>query len=635
MKRILENVLRDSINGKFDKLTEEEIVSYAREDSNAFISTLFFVTRELLSKYSKKEEWYHFEYVLDYVQMLRENEIELDEDHLSQEISSLDNYIDKLKGFKIQNKKRLIDPVNDFQMQLLELRDNNLDPKVMEYEFIDYLIKEPRNIEYIEYIFEKMPEIIKSKDKEGISLYRNIIRKYMQSMESGEQEKLLYYKRLIQLLLSKKEYKISNYEKKNAITDIQDELNKITNKRKCKEKIEQLKELKDFIASYSQNQVTLDSIAAKYGIQLDFPQEVLDEVKELKPITEEQRQDRRVIEDFIITIDGENTSEIDDALSCKRLSNGNYLLGVHIASILGYFNYDSATVQNAFQRGHSIYFRKVMKDNNMSPIFPNEFSSGIGSLEEGKEKLARTYLFEVTPQGEIIHEEFIKSIIKSNKRATYEEINEILETETGATPLKETVILLKEVAEILKQKYKGSELYELMKENKSDTTDLIVKRVASEEIVYECMQLTGNRVAEFFAKNNYPCLYRIHHVDEKLNDKIKTLIDGLVQAYGKQETKKLYSLMEGIYPRSEYGSSGSHMGLGLDHYCHCTSGLRRSADILVEHALEVCYDKDPTPEELIALENEIMKKKRLINQKDDSINWFVEEAHKSYKKMKK
>ena len=364
MKRILENVLRDSINGKFDKLTEEEIVSYAREDSNAFISTLFFVTRELLSKYSKKEEWYHFEYVLDYVQMLRENEIELDEDHLSQEISSLDNYIDKLKGFKIQNKKRLIDPVNDFQIQLLELRDNNLDPKVMEYEFIDYLIKEPRNIEYIEYIFEKMPEIIKSKDKEGISLYRNIIRKYMQSMESGEQEKLLYYKRLIQLLLSKKEYKISNYEKKNAITDIQDELNKITNKRKCKEKIEQLKELKDFIASYSQNQVTLDSIAAKYGIQLDFPQEVLDEVKELKPITEEQRQDRRVIEDFIITIDGENTSEIDDALSCKRLSNGNYLLGVHIASILGYFNYESATVQNAFQRGHSIYFRKVMKDNN-------------------------------------------------------------------------------------------------------------------------------------------------------------------------------------------------------------------------------------------------------------------------------
>lgn len=635
MKRILENVLRDSINGKFDKLTEEEIVSYAKEDSNAFISVLFFVTRELLSKYAKREVWYNFDYVIDYVQTVRNNDLDLDEAQLGQQISTLDNYIEKLKGFKIQNKKRLIDPINSFQLQLLELRDNNLDPKVMEYEFIDYLIKEPRNIEYIEYIFEKMPEIIRSKDKEGISLYRNIVRKYMQSMEAEEQEKLLYYKRLIQIILSKKDYKLSNYEKKNALADIQTELGKITKKRKNKEKIEQLKELKEFITSYSQNQVTIDSIASKYGIQLDFPQEVIDEVHALQPISDEQRKDRRVIEDFIITIDGENTSEIDDALSCKRLSNGNYLLGVHIASILGYFNYESETVQNAFERGHSIYFRKVIKDNNMSPIFPNEFSSGIGSLEEGKEKLARTYLFEVSPKGEIVHEEFIKSIIRSNKRATYEEINEILETNTGATPLKETVVLLKEVAEILKQKYKGNELYELMKENKSDTTDLIVKRVASEEIVYECMQLTGNRVAEFFARNNYPCLYRIHHVDEKLNDKIKALIDNLVSAYGKQETKKLYSLMEGIYPRSEYGDSGSHMGLGLDHYCHCTSGLRRSADILVEHALEVCYDKDPTPEELIALENEIKNKKNIINQKDDSIDWFVEEVHKSYKKMRK
>ena len=634
MKRILENVLRDSINGKYDKLTEEEIVSYAKEDSNAFISVLFFVTRELLGKYAKKEDWYHFEYVIDYVQTLRNNDIEIDEEKLSQQISSLDNYIEKLKGFKIQNKKRLIDPVNEFQLQLVELRDNNVDPKVMEYEFIDYLIREPRNIDYIEYIFEKMPEIIKSKDKEGISLYRNIVRKYMQSMESEEQEKLLYYKRLIQLILSKKEYKISNYEKKNALLDIQTELGKITKKRKYKEKVEQLKELKEFISSYSQNQVTFDSIASKYGVQLDFPQEVIDEVNALQPVNRDNYPDRRVIEDFIITIDGESTSEIDDALSCKKLDNGNYLLGVHIASILGYLPYESETVQNAFERGHSIYYRKVIKDNNMSPIFPLAFSTGIGSLNEGEDKLARTYLFEISPKGQIIHEEFIKSIIRSNKRATYEEINEILERPTGATPLRETVVLLKEVAEILRQKYHGNELYELMKENKSDTTDLIVKRVASEEIVYECMQLTGNRVAEFFAKNNYPCLYRIHHIDEKLNDKIKSLIDNLVTAYGKQETKKLYSLMEGIYPRSEYGDSGSHMGLGLDHYCHCTSGLRRSADILVEHALEVCYDKDPTPEELIALKNEIKAKQKVINQKDDSINWFVEEVHKSYKKMK-
>ncbi|MBQ8131658.1 MAG: RNB domain-containing ribonuclease, partial [Bacilli bacterium] len=518
----------------------------------------------------------------------------------------------------------------------VELRENFVNPKVIEYEFIDYLIKEPREIDYIEYIFDKMPEIMKSKDQDGVSLYQNIIKKYVQSIKEEEEEKLLYYKRLIQIMLSNNQYKINNHEKKLALQYIQTEVGKIGSQKKYKKTIEKLKELREFITSYNQTQITLDSIASKYGIQLDFPSSVQEEVNKLKPIHSKDYPDRKIIEDYVLTIDGENASEIDDALSCKKLENGNYLLGVHIASILGYFPYDSEVVQNALERGHSIYFRKFIKDNNLSPIFPLEFSAGFGSLEEGKEKLTRSYLFEIDPKGDIVHEEFIKSIIKSNKKATYDEINDILEEDnTEATELTQTVTLLHEVAGLLKQRYQANELYELMKENKKDSSDLVLKRVASEEIVYECMQLTGNRVADYFASHGYPCLYRVHNIDEKLNNKIKSMIDNLVKVYGKEETKKLYSLMDGIYPKSEYDSSGSHMGLGLDHYCHCTSGLRRSADIVVEHALEDCYDKDPTPEELIKLEKEIEMKKNLINQKDDSIDWFVEEVHKSYKKIKK
>ena len=188
---------------------------------------------------------------------------------------------------------------------------------------------------------------------------------------------------------------------------------------------------------------------------------------------------------------------------------------------------------------------------------------------------------------------------------------------------------------ILDGKYKGNELYEKVKANTQDYSELRVKKVGSENIVYQAMLLTGNRVAEFFARNHYPCLYRVHEVNEDNQRKLQSMIDTLNETYGGEQFKNLYQLIEGIYPRGWYAMEGRHSGMDLDHYCHCTSVLRRAADIVVEHALEVCYDKDPTPEELIALENEIKAKQKVINQKDDSINWFVEEVHKSYKKMKK
>ena len=104
------------------------------------------------------------------------------------------------------------------------------------------------------------------------------------------------------------------------------------------------------------------------------------------------------------------------------------------------------------------------------------------------------------------------------------------------------------------------------------------------------MLLTGTRVANFFAENNYPCLYRVHEVNEGNIIKLQAMIDSLNRTYGEQY-EKLFGLWNGIYPKGWYDVKGSHYGMGLEHYCHCTSCLRRAADIVVEHALEVCYDK--------------------------------------------
>ena len=190
---------------------------------------------------------------------------------------------------------------------------------------------------------------------------------------------------------------------------------------------------------------------------------------------------------------------------------------------------------------------------------------------------------------------------------------------------------LLDVTEILNNKYKSSELYEKIKENVSDTSELRVKKFGSENIVYQAMLLTGNRVAEFFAKNNLPLLYRVHYVNEENNRKLMAMIDNLNQTYKGNQFKNLYQLIDGIYPKGWYAEEGRHTGLDLDHYCHCTSVLRRAADIIVEHALEVCYDKKPTQEEIELLKEDIAKRVVEINSKQSPIEYFIKEYQKKHK----
>ena len=335
-----------------------------------------------------------------------------------------------------------------------------------------------------------------------------------------------------------------------------------------------------------------------------------------------------------MSIDCEDTQEIDDALSCRKLPNGNYLLGVHNVSVLSYFPYESDIVQEAIQRNQSIHLPHKFQgeDGTISrtiPIFPYEFSTDMGALREGKARLTRSYIFEITPSGEVVHEEFVKSITRNNKQLTYEEANQILVKGTDSHQLQKTLENLAAVATILEKKYKGTELYEKVKESREDVTGLVVKKKGSENIVYQAMLLTGNRVAEFFARNNLPLLYRVHEVDRD-NKALQEAMDKINKAYGEKSLKNLISMFQDVYPRGWYAIEGRHEGLDIDHYCHCTSALRRAADIVVEHALEVCYDKKPSAEEIEELRKEIISKAVEINARHTPIEYFAKEYKKKY-----
>ena len=337
-----------------------------------------------------------------------------------------------------------------------------------------YLINETRNIDYIDCTIKNMPNIVNVQDKDKVSLFRNLINRYLENVEDYNEENIQYYNNMISYIMNQKNFSLSEKERRQCLLDINKYLNKLTYKKKAAKanakKVVWVDRLVDLIKELNEQKKDITEIANKYNVQVYFDDEILEQAKLSKEPKEGQMKDREILDDFIITIDGEDAIEIDDALSCKKLPNGNYLLGVHIASVLGYFEYTSNIVQEALTRTRAIYLpaKYQTKDNDFQraiPIFPYSFSAEAGSLIENSPKLARTFYFEIDPQGNLVNERFIKSVIRNNKKMTYEDANEIIQNGTQDEQLQETITNLNIVANLLDTKTNVSELYKNIKEN--------------------------------------------------------------------------------------------------------------------------------------------------------------------------
>ena len=640
----IERALQNYLNCVGPKVKEKDILSLVGEDNNsALINTLFVLVNDEIDTMTDSKALDRVVEVLKLMENILRNGEGFDRKIITKKIIKLYEKLDrnleegrkKYKSYrKVQSEFNKVRRELEVLVQLNEEKDNK------PFEFVSYLVNEVKNVTYLEYTFSKMPSLTNIKDQDEVSLFRNLIRNYLNSIAESNEEDIYYFDNLIKLVLSQNSFQLSVSEKKACLEEIYKYVNQLSynkkNSKKNRNKLESISNIVKLIKGFDEDKTGIHQIASKYDIHVSFSEDQIENVKLVHTPKEGVMTDRKLVNDYTISIDGNDAVEIDDCLSCRKLSNGNYLLGVHIASVLGYFPYDSEIVQEAISRAHSIYLSRVYqtKDNDFKktiPIFPYDFAADKGSLKEGEKRLARSYYFEIDPTGEIVYENFTKSILQNDKRLSYQEANQILENNSDNKKLDETLKNLKEVASLLEQKYKGTELYTKVKECNEDVSELRVKKIGSENIVYQCMLLTGNRVAEYFSNHDYPCLYRVHEVNEENNQKLQAMIDNLNETYGGESFKKLYQLIDGLYPKGWYDNKGRHYGLDLDHYCHCTSVLRRAADIVVEHALEVCYDKEPTEEELVELEEEIEKKAMIINAKQSPIEYFVKEYQKKYR----
>ena len=361
--------------------------------------------------------------------------------------------------------------------------------------------------------------------------------------------------------------------------------------------------------------VDILSIIYKYNINTVFPDDVKEEVKNIKmEVTPEDYAGRRDLRDMeIFTIDGDDTKDIDDAISIEKYANGHYKLGVHIADVSYYVKEGSPLDNEAMERGTSVYLV-----DRVIPMLPHELSNGICSLNPNTDRLAISCIMEFDSTGRQVDYELFPSVIRSRIQMTYKKVNSILENNIvpeGYEPYEKSLRIMAELASILrkvkiKRGYLDFDVDEakiLVDEDCKPLEIKIRERGVGENLIEDFMIAANECVATHIYFMNLPFIYRVHEVpkEEKIRSFL-TFIGNLGYQFSgdvkdtspktvqrllnflkdKPEYKMLSSLLLRSMQKAVYKPENlGHYGLASSCYTHFTSPIRRYPDTTVHRLL--------------------------------------------------
>ncbi|AWN62585.1 ribonuclease R [Streptococcus sobrinus] len=353
----------------------------------------------------------------------------------------------------------------------------------------------------------------------------------------------------------------------------------------------------------------------------EFPEAVMAEAEAIPDAPSESDFEGRLDlrDEVTFTIDGKEAKDLDDAVHIKKLPNGNFELGVHIADVSYYVTEGSALDKEAVARGTSVYVT-----DRVVPMLPERLSNGICSLNPNVDRLTQSAIMEINPQGKVIKHTIIQTMIKTTFRMTYDDVNQMLtgnqEVIDQFKPIMESVSYMAELHKILvEMRIKRGALdfdrpeARILVDDKGLPTDVVVRDRGTAERMIESFMLVANEcVAEHFAKRKLPFIYRIHETPKA--EKLQKFMDyaslfgvpiyGTANSLGQKALQEfmariadqpghevmsmmlLRSMQQARYSEDNHG----HYGLAADYYTHFTSPIRRYPDLLVHRMVREYSD---------------------------------------------
>jgi ribonuclease R len=364
------------------------------------------------------------------------------------------------------------------------------------------------------------------------------------------------------------------------------------------------------------NNVEMQSILVEYNFPLSFPKNVEKEADRIPTaISQQEIRNRKDFRNtWTITIDPFDAKDFDDALSLKKLSGGLWEVGVHIADVSHYVKPKSVIDKEAYSRATSIYLV-----DRVIPMLPEVLSNNVCSLRPNEDKLTFSAVFKMNDKAEVVEEWFGKTIINSDRRFAYEEVQEIIETEQGE--FSKDILQLHHFATILRKKrfengainFNSEEIKFKLDEKGKPIETYVKEQKESNHLVEEFMLLANKKVAERIGKPKdgktpKTFVYRIH--DEPNPEKLNTFAQFVkklgftlnvsshkqlassynqlfnqIKGRGEEhmiETIAIRTMAKAIYSTDNIG----HYGLAFDYYTHFTSPIRRYPDLMVHRLLE-------------------------------------------------
>ena len=365
-----------------------------------------------------------------------------------------------------------------------------------------------------------------------------------------------------------------------------------------------------------ENDVEMESILLAHDYPVEFPKEVEKEAAAIPSRIQKSevrsRKDYREV--FTITIDPQDAKDFDDAISLQRLPNGHWEVGVHIADVSHYVKPGSAIDEEAYSRGTSVY----LVDRTI-PMLPEKLCNNVCSLRPDEEKLTFSAVFEMDDNANVLGHWIGKTIIKSCRRFTYEEVQTMIEGGDG--DYKEEILVFNRLATKLREKrmaegslnFHSEEVKFILDEHGKPIDTYVRVQNESHELIEDFMLLANRTVAETFGKpdsrwKHHTFVYRVHDEPnpEKLNNFLRLISrlgytmdissrSKLVKSYNKLfddvegkgeknliETVAIRTMAKAVYSTDNIG----HYGLSFDYYTHFTSPIRRYPDLMVHRLIE-------------------------------------------------